>query len=347
MVERAGRDPGPAGDRLPAGPLLVGLDVGGSGARALLTGAGGGGAGLRVGGPGTAARGDGVLRAVRAVLGDLAARRERDPLLRGRPVAALALGAAGLASVAADRDAVRAEVVAALAPGAVVLAADALTAHAGALGDRPGAVVAAGTGVIGLGRSAAGTWTRVDGWGHLLGDRGGAAWIGRRALEEALRAQDGRCPAGHRLLAAARAALGEPRGWPRLLAGDDRARVLASLAPAVTALAGDGPAGGPADVPGGGPGGDPAARAVVAQAGSALAETAVAAARAAGTDAVAWTGGAFASAALLASFRTALAATAPDLRALAPAGSPLDGALALARAAAAGPLSPVPGLLWT
>ncbi|NAZ87153.1 BadF/BadG/BcrA/BcrD ATPase family protein, partial [Kineococcus indalonis] len=246
MVERTAGSTPAAAAVVGAGPLVLGLDVGGSGARALLAplvpavpaAPAGQGALLRVHGPGTAPRGDGVLRAVRALLSALQERWGDVPGLRARPVAALALGAAGLASVAADRDAVRAELVAALAPGAVVLAADALTAHAGALGGRPGAVLAAGTGVIGLGRSAGGAWTRVDGWGHLLGDRGGAAWIGRRALEEALRAADGRCPDGHRLLAAVRAALGDPAGWPRLLGGDDRARVLASLAPAVTALAG-------------------------------------------------------------------------------------------------------------
>ncbi|NAZ87543.1 hypothetical protein GTR00_15775, partial [Kineococcus sp. T90] len=105
-------------------------------------------------------------------------------------------------------------------------------------------------------------------------------------------------------------------------------------------LAGDEPAAG-------GGAHDPAALALVAEAGRALAETAVAAARAAGAGEVSWTGGAFASAALLAAFRAALAATAPHLRPVAPAGSPLDGAVALARAAAARPLSPVPGLLWT
>ncbi|MFJ2116635.1 BadF/BadG/BcrA/BcrD ATPase family protein, partial [Streptomyces sp. NPDC087850] len=107
-------------------------------------------------------------------------------------LAAVAIGAAGMATLG---DGLRAEL-----PGALerhlgvrrlVLAADAVTAYAGALGQRPGAVVAAGTGMIALGTDLAG-WRRADGWGHLLGDHGGGAWIGRAGLEAALRAHDGR-----------------------------------------------------------------------------------------------------------------------------------------------------------
>ncbi|OEV25161.1 ATPase, partial [Streptomyces nanshensis] len=60
----------------------------------------------------------------------------------------------------------------------LALAADAVTGYAGALGERPGAVVAAGTGMIAMGTDLE-TWRRADGWGHLLGDCGSGAWIGR------------------------------------------------------------------------------------------------------------------------------------------------------------------------
>ncbi|KOG91913.1 ATPase, partial [Streptomyces varsoviensis] len=67
-------------------------------------------------------------------------------------------------------------------------------AYAGALGQRPGAVVAGGTGMIAIGSdlSREGGWRRADGWGHLLGDLGGGAWIGQAGLTAALRAHDGR-----------------------------------------------------------------------------------------------------------------------------------------------------------
>ncbi|RKQ86352.1 BadF/BadG/BcrA/BcrD ATPase family protein [Solirubrobacter pauli] len=73
----------------------------------------------------------------------------------------------------------------------MVVTNDAVTAHLGALGGEPGAVVVAGTGAIALAGSEAG-WARADGWGTLLGDAGGGFWIARRALDQALRAVDGR-----------------------------------------------------------------------------------------------------------------------------------------------------------
>lgn len=73
----------------------------------------------------------------------------------------------------------------------VAVAHDATTSYLGALGDTPGAVVAAGTGSVTL---AVGTRSvaRVDGWGYLVGDAGSAFWIGRAGMQAALRAFDGR-----------------------------------------------------------------------------------------------------------------------------------------------------------
>jgi N-acetylglucosamine kinase-like BadF-type ATPase len=73
----------------------------------------------------------------------------------------------------------------------IAVAHDATTSYLGALGDRPGAVIAVGTGVVTLavGRTAV---ARVDGWGHLIGDAGSGFWIGRAGMEVALRAFDGR-----------------------------------------------------------------------------------------------------------------------------------------------------------
>src|SRR5699024_2742062 len=84
------------------------------------------------------------------------------------------------------------------------------------------------------------TWRRVDGWGHLLGDRGGGAWIGMRGLSRALAAHDGTDPAGAALLYAATARFGEPLQWPaQFYTQPDRAGVLASFAADVVELADD------------------------------------------------------------------------------------------------------------
>ncbi|QEU84446.1 N-acetylglucosamine kinase [Streptomyces viridosporus] len=158
----------------------------------------------------------------------------------GRLEAAV-VGAAGLASLG---DALRAELPGALARELgvrrVVLAADAVTAYVGALGPRPGAVIAAGTGLIAIGTDLTG-WRRADGWGHLLGDCGGGAWIGRAGLEAALRAHDGREGGSPRLLASAEAVFGPAAGLPgRLYPRADRPAVLASFAPRVAECAADG-----------------------------------------------------------------------------------------------------------
>lgn len=76
----------------------------------------------------------------------------------------------------------------------VHLAHDSTTSYLGALGDRPGAVVAAGTGVVTLGVGATEV-ARVDGWGYLIGNAGAGSWIGRMAMTAVMRAHDGRGPA--------------------------------------------------------------------------------------------------------------------------------------------------------
>lgn len=56
---------------------------------------------------------------------------------------------------------------------------DVEAAFLGALGDRPGVLILAGTGSIVLGRNARGRWARAGGLGPLLGDEGSAFWIGQ------------------------------------------------------------------------------------------------------------------------------------------------------------------------
>ena len=68
-----------------------------------------------------------------------------------------------------------------------------------------------GTGVVALAVGADGALRTADGWGPLLGDEGGGAWIATTGLRAALRALEGRGPATE-LADAARARFGRPCG---------------------------------------------------------------------------------------------------------------------------------------
>ncbi|MGW4024718.1 N-acetylglucosamine kinase [Streptomyces sp. NPDC005009] len=233
------------------------------------------------------------------------------------------VGAAGLASLG---DALRAELPGALGRELgvrrVVLAADAVTAYVGALGARPGAVIAAGTGVIAVGTDLTG-WRRADGWGHLLGDCGGGAWIGRAGLDAALRAHDGREGGSARLLASAEDLFGPAAGLPgRLYPRTDRPAVLASFAPRVGECAADG---------------DPVAVAVLRAAARHMAGSAAAVCPAAGEPVVGLTGGLFRmGAVLLGPLDEELAERLPGVRRIMAEGDPLHGAVRMAEDLTAG-----------
>ncbi|MFF9486534.1 N-acetylglucosamine kinase [Streptomyces sp. NPDC014676] len=236
---------------------------------------------------------------------------------------AAVVGAAGLASLG---NALRAELPGALGRALgvrrVVLAADAVTAYVGALGARPGAVIAAGTGVIAVGTDLTG-WRRADGWGHLLGDCGGGAWIGRAGLEAALCAHDGREGGSARLLASAEDLFGPAAGLPgRLYPRTDRPAVLASFAPRVGECAADG---------------DPVAVAVLRAAARHMAGSAAAVCPAAGERMVGLTGGLFRmGAVLLGPLDEELAERLPGVRRIMAEGDPLHGAVRIAEDLAAG-----------
>ncbi|MFJ8667545.1 N-acetylglucosamine kinase [Streptomyces sp. NPDC093600] len=241
------------------------------------------------------------------------------------PVAAVAIGAAGMATLG---DALRAVLPGALEQALGVrrlaLAADAVTAYAGALGQRPGAVVAGGTGLIALGTDLV-SWRRADGWGHLLGDCGSGAWIGRAGLEAAMRAFDGRPGGSGALLACAEARFGPAAGLPgALYPRTDRPAVLASFAPDVARGAADG---------------DQVAAEILARAAAHIAEAAAAACPDDGPCDVALTGGLFKMGdPLLVPLAEELAERLPATRTVSAAGDPLDGAVTLASALASGSL---------
>jgi N-acetylglucosamine kinase-like BadF-type ATPase len=243
-------------------------------------------------------------------------------------LAAAVVGATGLASLGAG---LRAELPGALAREfgvrRVALAADAVTAYVGALGSRPGAVIAGGTGLIAIGTDLAG-WRRADGWGHLLGDCGGGAWIGRAGLEAALRAHDGREGGSARLLACAEEVFGPVAGLPgALYPRPDRPAVLASFAPTVAACA---------DA-------DPVAAGILRAAARHMADSAAAVCPSGGESRVAVTGGLFKTGdPLLVPLDEELAKRLPRVRRVPAEGDPLHGAVRLAAELSAGPLT-LPG----
>jgi N-acetylglucosamine kinase-like BadF-type ATPase len=218
----------------------------------------------------------------------------------------------------------------ALAPR-VAVTSDVVTTFCGALGLQPGVVVAAGTGAITLAAGPDGRLVRVDGWGYLLDDAGSAFEIGRAGLREALRANDGR-GGSPSLLEAAVAAFGGSDGMLATVYGAlNPARLVASFAPEVTAVA---------------RAGDPIAVGILQEAGRSLAHS-VASAAAQVLDpgtviAVSWQGGVFRAGDLvLAPFRETLATRLPAARIVPPRGDALDGAAAIARAAESTFLDPL------
>ena len=259
-----------------------------------------------------------------AVVAEAAARLSELP-----PLDTLAAGLTGLQG----RQARAADVLARLdgiwPARRVVLADDSLSSYVGALGLRPGVVVAAGTGAVTLATNG-GRAARVDGWGYLVGDLGSGYWIGRRGLESALRAVDGRggSPA---LLAAAHEVLGDVELLPQRLAADpDRVRRIAHFAESVAVVA---------------RGGDGEAVRIWREAAGLLAESAATAAARAGLRgdvAVSWAGRLFAAGDLLvAPFRTALRNRLPGASVQPPDGDGLDGAAMLATLEPLPPLEPL------
>ncbi|MEU1485141.1 BadF/BadG/BcrA/BcrD ATPase family protein [Streptomyces sp. NPDC005752] len=308
------------------GALVLGVDSGGSGLRVALGPVDAGHPAsttvcaepVRTGPDGIDAGHllDQLLPAVRRLLG------QAGP---GAAVTAAAVGAAGMATLG---DQLRARLPGALADALgvrrVALAADAVTGYAGALGQRPGAVVAGGTGMIALGTDLV-TWRRADGWGHLLGDSGGGAWIGRAGLDAAMRAHDGRRGGSPVLLARLEAVFGPATDLPGLLyPRTDRPALLASFAPEVGACAPD----------------DEVAAGILREAAGHIGEAAAVAcpgaagSRPDGCD-IALTGGLFRMGEpLLGPLREELAQQVPQARVVPAQGDPLNGALEIARALA-------------
>lgn len=168
----------------------VGVDGGGTHARAVAVDEQGRELARRVGPAGLVDPRDPVSAAeavaglVRAVLSDA-----------GVPsAAALCCGLAG-AGRPHEREAVRIALTLANLAELVSVVGDAEAAMADAFPDGAGVLVVAGTGSIAWARTAEGRTLRVGGWGQLLGDEGSGYDIALHALRAIAHAADGRLPA--------------------------------------------------------------------------------------------------------------------------------------------------------
>lgn len=295
---------------------ICAIDVGGTGSRVRVITDDGraaerAGPGLRVASDGPQI--DGLFAELGPLVGDAMA------AVRASAVTAAAIGQSGLLMLGSRRSRVHAGLARASGAERTVVASDAFTSLVGAIGLQPGAVVAAGTGCIGLGTDLDRVFHRVDGWGHVLGDEGGGSWVGKTGMQAALKAYDGRGgSAVLRDLLLER--FGEPDELTSLLySAPDRAGLLASFAPDVAKAAREG---------------ESVAVSIWAEAGVLLARCAAAALD--GVEPrVAFVGGITASRDLFAeSLQQELHRLRPDANIEHPAGTSLDGATTLARALA-------------
>ncbi|HEY6800301.1 MAG TPA: BadF/BadG/BcrA/BcrD ATPase family protein [Agromyces sp.] len=339
--------------------FVLGIDIGGSGSRVAIREVAAGGVDATAGARprarrreltgervGITATGSSVPETALALLRAARAAWPEEFAGVGTPrgIVGVGLGATGLATLVEHPERVAESLqrelgsmshpTDAATPPPVAVAIDAVTAHLGALAGAGGAIVALGTGAIALGTDGRDVWCRVDGWGHLLGDRGGGAWIGLRGLDAAIRAHDGVDDAGTALLAAARHRFGEVLTWPnQLYTRADRAGVLAGFTADVARLA---------------TAGDAAARHIMTDAGTEAARSVLAALAPGIPPRVAATGGLIAAGgALAAAFSSTIASLRPDVEVVAPVGDPLDGALLLAERMAGGSALRHPSYLWS
>ena len=289
---------------------LVAVDVGGSGLR-LQTYAGAPGrvrtaTGVRVGAGGIDVAA--LVADARRLLGD-------DESCSGAGSPAVVVWSMRGLLFLADRTEVLRTVAHGLGARRTVVVSDAVAGLVGATGRiGPGAAVAAGTGAVAFGTDFDRQWRRVDGWGHVLGDDGSAAVLGRRALRAALRAHDGLPDGSPTLLDSATALLGPPETWPRqVMTTPDAPERLAAVAPLVTEAASH----------------DPVAEALCARTGFALAQVLLRAAEGLTSPVLTATGGLLASTPVTKALDSALA-RAGATRSPAVGGA-LDGALLLAR----------------
>ena len=171
--------------------LVVGVDGGGTKTRALLADERGQRLAEAIG-PGSAARPNEIEQSAGVIASVVRDVLEQAEAADQRP-RVVCVGVAG-----AGRESERQSLYEALAShqlaDEIVVQTDFAVALEDAFGDGPGVLLIAGTGSSAFGRGPAGSSGRCGGWGPVIGDEGGGAWIGRRALSVVSAAADGREP---------------------------------------------------------------------------------------------------------------------------------------------------------
>ncbi len=114
-------------------------------------------------------------------------------LAKARPgdIAAVGIGIAGASNLHSE-DWLRETVKPALPRAHITPSSDLEIALVGALGQRHGLLVLAGTGSAIFGVTPAGRRLQVGGWGYLLGDQGSSFWIGTQLLKHVAEVFDNR-----------------------------------------------------------------------------------------------------------------------------------------------------------
>ncbi len=214
--------------------FVVGIDGGGTKTRAILANERGEplaestGVGSAVK-PGEAERSAGVIA---GVVRDVLETAEK----RGERPRVVCVGVAGVGRES-ERQALWEALTTHQVAEEIVVQTDFAVALDDAFGDGPGVLLIAGTGSSAFARGPAGATARCGGWGPVIGDEGGGAWIGRRALSVVAAASDGREPetalTGAILTAAEAAETSDLIRW----AAAATPATLASLAPVVMSVA--------------------------------------------------------------------------------------------------------------
>lgn len=168
-------------------PLLIAVDGGGTGCRAVVGTAADGKLGTAKGGPANINTSfedtiSHILETVTHALDDA-----------GLQDAELAQATAHVGLAGADTAALRARAVAALPYGFCTVTGDRETSVVGVLGGQDGFVIALGTGTI-IACQRSGTIATVNGWGFDASDQGSGAWLGHRLISRVLLSEDGMEP---------------------------------------------------------------------------------------------------------------------------------------------------------
>ncbi len=175
--------------------FFLGVDGGQSSTVALIGDERGVVLGYGAGGPSNHVQGPGGKEKLRkAVTLSVSAAWNNSPYAGGKKFPAFESAFLGMTGGAADKVSMIRDLVPARR---LEVSHDAITALIGATEGRPGIIVIAGTGSIAFGMNARGQTARAGGWGYVFGDLGSAFDLARRALQAALRQEEGWGPPTH------------------------------------------------------------------------------------------------------------------------------------------------------